>query len=92
MEKLNELISLCKASVTITINNHKDGYQTVLEHIDSIGVKKYISEDVLNKMVNKDTVIELQAYPDTPIGSYTIYDYDVDKAVESMLEIVKNNL
>lgn len=87
MEKLNELISLCKNSVSIDINNHRDYYMSVLEYIGND--IEDIDESVLNTMVELDTTISIQFYPDTPIGSYTVYHYDLETAVDKCLNILK---
>ena len=36
-------------------------------------------------MKKSNTVVEIQAYPDTPIGSYRVIHYDIDKAIDIML-------
>ena len=34
MEKFKELVSLCKGSVEISVNDHKDYYESVEQHIN----------------------------------------------------------
>ena len=77
-EKIETLFKKCKCSVTITYNNHKDGYETVDTYITNLKQNSIIDNDdieldILEKMKELDTIIEIQFYPDTPIGSYTIY-------------------
>jgi len=94
MEQLKELQSLCKASITLTINDHKDGYQTVKEYFEDVnymGGDTEIGQDIMDKMVETDTIVQIQAYPDTPVGFYSVYHYDIDKALDIMLHCVKNN-
>lgn len=94
MERLKELQSLCKSSITITINDHKDAYLTVAGYFqdlnymdDDIG----IGQDIMDKMIETDTIVQIQAYPDMPVGFYSVYHYDIDKALDIMLHCVKNN-
>tara|TARA_R110000851_G_scaffold80063_1_gene176345 strand:- start:556 stop:819 length:264 start_codon:yes stop_codon:yes gene_type:complete len=84
MKKLQELIKNTKCSVTITVNNHRDYYETIEQYIDT-KKRKYISNDIWQKMIESDTCIELQVYPDTPIGFYVIYHYDIENAIDIAL-------
>lgn len=88
MEKFKILVSLCKSSVEISVNDHKDYYESVEDHV-SADTRKNIEPEVFAEMVKRDTIVRVQAYPHTPIGSYTIYHYDIDKAVKSTIEAVK---
>tara|TARA_R110000782_G_scaffold82986_1_gene163007 strand:+ start:56 stop:319 length:264 start_codon:yes stop_codon:yes gene_type:complete len=84
MKKLQELIKKTKCSVTITVNNHRDYYETIEKYIN-IEKRKDISNDIWQKMIESDTCIELQVYPDTPIGFYVIYHYDIENAIDIAL-------
>lgn len=91
MEKLKELITKCKASVTITINDHRNYYETVEDKFKSEpdeGFRDDIEDEVFNEMVRTDTVIEIQFYPNTPIGFYRVYHYDIEKAIEQSLVVL----
>ena len=92
MEKLQKLIEKCKGSVILYVNDHKNSYESVEELIDKLtceGIPEKIHEDIMKKMVETDTLIDLQFYPDTPIGSYTIYHYDLDMALDEALKIIE---
>lgn len=89
MEKFKELVSLCKAGVSISVNCHKDYYESVEQYVDQD--VKDINKDVFDEMVKRDTIVKVQAYPKTPIGFYDIYHYDIDKAVDIALHAVKGN-
>lgn len=88
MENLKELISICKASVGVSINDHKDFYESVEAHIPS-EQREYIDPDIFNEMVKRDTIVRVQAYPDSPVGCYIVYHYDVEFAIYEMLRIIK---
>jgi hypothetical protein len=87
MQKLNLLKNKCKASISLLINPHRDYYESVIDYIN--GDKEDIPNDVFSEMVKQDTVIHLQFYPDTPIGSYSVYHYDLEKAVDIALETLR---
>lgn len=89
MDELKELLSRCKCGVFITVNQHRDYYQFVtqkLEEIDCLEDPPDISKEVRAKMIEADTIIEIQFYPDTPIGSYSVYHWDLDMALDEALE------
>ena len=98
MEKLKRIIQLCKCSVNISINSHKDFYQNIEQHIkDYYKCGKELDEDdvskeVLDEIIKRDTIIHIQVYPDTPIGSYSVYHYDLDMAIDEMLLILEKGV
>lgn len=89
MEKFKELVSLCAASVEISVNDHKDCYESVEQYLKNEN-KKDIDKAILDEMIKRDTIVKVQAYPHTPIGFYIVYHYDIDEAVNIVLEAVKN--
>lgn len=94
MEKLLDLISLCKCSVSIVINNHKDFYQTVdnyISEIPSADIVKNIGVDVYDEIIKRDNIVEITAYPNTPIGFYYLCHYDLETAINIMLDNLKQN-
>ncbi len=92
MNKLKQLLNRCKCGVFITVNEHRDVYETAaqfLEQRDGWECPPEIEPDVRAKMIELNTVIEIHLYPDTPIGSYTIYHHDIDAALSDALECLK---
>lgn len=94
MEQLKWLMDNCKASVSITCNNHRDQHissKKYLEELDALlNISNDISPDVWNKMINTDTIVEVIAYPDMPIGSYRAYHYDIEAAIEEVICSIKS--
>ncbi|MCA0235468.1 MAG: hypothetical protein LCH81_03710 [Bacteroidetes bacterium] len=88
MEKLNQLISLCKCLVSIEVNDHRNCYESVADYISRYESPE-IDDAVLQVMVEHDTVVSLMFYPDTPVGSYWIFHYDIDMAIDEALSILK---
>jgi len=89
MDKLKKLMSKCKCGVYISVNEHRDYYETVEQRLgDNNLLNDCYSEtpkDVLKKMIETNTMVQLQFYPDTPIGFYTIYHYDLNMALDEAL-------
>ena len=94
MEKFKQLVSLCKASVEISVNNHRDYYQSVKSYIEDANSANDLFDDldlkVYDEMIRRNTIVEIQAYPDTPIGFYKVYHYDIDIAMDEIIEAIKN--
>lgn len=97
MDKLQQLVKDCKSSVHLEFNLHTVDYMSAAEWIDREienmdNHDGSDSEDLKrhrDKMIETDSIIELQFYPDTPIGSYTIYHYDLDMALDEALDILR---
>ena len=91
---LQKLISSCNASVNIEVNKHKDYYSSVKEHLNTVyetyncGIFEDISEDVLQKMIETDTIIHIQFYPNTPVGFNEVWHYDIDDAINIALKMI----
>jgi hypothetical protein len=95
MTPISELLNLCKCGIQIEINIHRDYYMSASDALDELNGEEdqWKSEtdlDVWQKMIDTDTIISIQAYPDTPIGFYRIYHYDIDMAIQRMIEILKS--
>lgn len=86
MDKLKYLIENCKNSITVEVNGHRDIYMSVLEFLED----NEIDEEVLNKMVETDIVVRIQFYPDTAVGFYLVYHYDLEKALDECIQILNN--
>jgi hypothetical protein len=66
-----------KCSLHLTHNQHKDYYETLERWLDSReGTDQaefdWVSPEEREKAIREDSVWELQWYPDTPVGSYSI--------------------
>ena len=86
MDKLTQLADMCKAEVSININGHRSMYETIEQYLTNRTDK----DDFVSLDKGDDaTLVELQFYPHTPIGSYTIYDNSVEVALDEALEIME---
>lgn len=95
MNKLSQIVALCKCSVAVHINSHTDNYQPLNKYLSDYALLNPdefmdISDDVLSKMVELNTIVEIYAYPDTPVGSYHVMHYDLDLAMDEMLIALKS--
>ena len=89
MSDLKELIEMCKASVSIEVNRHKDVYMPISEYMNEFPQSDFLDEmdpDILRTILATDTIVDLHFYPNTPIGFYKIYHYDIDLAIEKAIK------
>lgn len=89
MDKLKELLVRCKCGVFLTVNEHRDYYYTAAQALDEAKGDECppeIEPEVEATMIETDTIVRLQFYPNTPIGSYEIWHYDIDAALDAALE------
>ena len=93
VDKLKKLMALCKCSVSLEVNKHRDYYETAEQNIKEMYSTREcppeIADDVKKKMIETDTIIELQFYPRTPIGFYVMWHYDLDMILDDALGCIK---
>lgn len=89
MDKLKTLLGRCKCGVHITVNDHRDVYQTVESALEGLEDMGYTVDDYVRvQMVERDTIVDLHFYPDTPIGFYKVLHYDLEMALDEALAIL----
>lgn len=92
MDGFKRLLARCKCGVFLIVNEHRNYYETAAQKLDELAAMECppeIDEAVRRVMIETDTIVSLQFYPDTPIGSYSIYHYDVDAAIEQAMRCFK---
>jgi hypothetical protein len=89
-EKIKWLFDRCKASVSISQNNHRDYYQSIPDYLEDQIQNGEIDKSVLEEMVKRDTLVCVHAYPDTPVGFYSEYHYDLELALDLIISYIKN--
>ena len=72
------LLSACTCSV-------------VFSDADGEDAKNEIDTDVWNEMVKTNTIVCVQAYPNTPVGFLRVYHYDIETAIGMVLGAVKES-
>jgi hypothetical protein len=87
MDKLSKIIAHCKCAVHMTVNDHRNMYESIEDAIDGLESFGFeIEPSIRARIIETDTLVELQAYPDTPIGFYKVLHYDLDAALDEMLQ------
>ncbi len=91
MTGLERIIDRCKASIIITVNDHATGYQTVEEYFSDLremGSIDACDEDEVQRCIAAGSICAIQAYSDTPIGFFRVYEPTLDEAVWAMLRVL----
>ncbi len=91
MDKLKTLLDRCKCGVFLAVNEHRNYYETPADRLAwyaELECQPEISDDVAAGILSSGNIVDLQFYPDTPIGSYQIVHYDLDKALQLALEFL----
>lgn len=92
LNKLENLARMCKASVSVTYNEHITNHESVEKYLD------YLVPNLVDKMpkdkglmIENNRVVEVHFYPDTPVGFYHLVGYDIDKLLDEAIEIVRED-
>jgi len=81
---LDELIARCKCGVYLMVNQHRDYYQSAADYVaEHLKNHEDCPPDVVGELpFDGDTVVELQFYPNTPIGSYLCLARSLEDALK----------
>jgi hypothetical protein len=91
-DKLLALLARCKCGVYLEVNNHRDFYQSVKDYLDEqcangLYTIEEIGSDYIKAMIEKNTIIELQFYPHTPMSFYKLFDHDLGSILDRALGV-----
>lgn len=92
-EALKTLLGRCKCGVFLTVNEHRDYYETpqqCLERHAELECPPEISDEVRAGILSSGNIVDLHFYPDTPIGGYHIVHHDLDEALRLALECLRD--
>lgn len=92
-EKIDYIVKECKGAVWLTFNEHRDNYQTIPQYFDVLILcgsmdKEDISEDILNEMIKRDTLISLIMCTSSTNGHYDLYHYDLEQILNKAIELI----
>ena len=86
MDKIAWMQENCCA-VYITVNGHRTLYQKPSEHLPP-SLMGDVPDDVLATMDRLDRIVQVQVYPDTPVGSHVAFHHDLDQAVDEVYQAI----
>lgn len=86
MNKLQTILDRCKCGVFLTVNEHRDYYEPAADFLVNRDERLPAEQpELFARMVELDTVICLQFYPDTPVGCYVIWHHDLEAVLDEGL-------
>lgn len=88
-EAMQYIIDNSKCGIHLTINEHKNYYQSTSECIAEFRTK--VDFDILQEMIKRDIIIDIQVYQFTPVGSIQLYHYDLPTAIKTIADTLKSD-
>lgn len=88
---LHQLLTRCKCGVYLTVNEHRDYYETPAERLDwyaRLECPPHIDADVRAGILATGNIVDLQFYPYAPTGSHHLVHYDLDEVLRLALDLV----
>lgn len=91
-DKIQEINSLCKLEWTLTVNGHRSLNTSIFEYNyphfnESLGI---IELEMIKEILSRENCISICLYPSNSVGCYFVYHYDLDKALDEALKMLKN--
>jgi len=89
---LDDLVARCKAEVTVLVNEHTTEYMSIGEWFTSRAVWSEPSPpELIARCEAAGSVAVVQAYPDTPVGSYTTVAPTASEAIHLMHQVLDDD-
>jgi hypothetical protein len=89
MNKPERIVSMCKGSVTVTVNDHPMSHRSVRDELlDLRGSGAAFTDAEANSCVVGDAIWNVHAYPHTSVGVFGCYAGTMDEALDAMLELL----
>ena len=88
IDKLKDLLDRCKFLVSVTVNEHRDYYETAekaLEDARGYECPPEIDDEVRKVMIDTNTIVRVHFFPRTAGSSYEIWHHDLDAALDVAL-------
>lgn len=91
---IKKLQELNKCGLYITINEHRDYYNSIEDAIKYLVADDELSyiedKEIIDKIIENNCLVRIIAYTKTPVGSYELYHYDVDEAIKIILDNIND--
>ena len=88
--KITDSLPEYKVSLTIRHNDHKTTYETLSQYLedlaslqdeDAFNADSWISRADFDAAIESDSIWEVHWYPETPVGSCTVYGSTLENAL-----------
>lgn len=88
MDKLKALLKRCKYGAYISIDSHRIlgiSVEQAIQTAYDFGIDWNVSDDVLAKMIEADTVVIIVYYPNSDEEPWKCWHHDLDAALDAAL-------
>lgn len=93
---INELMRIPhKGGLIVTIDDHVSSYMTVADYVAEYAAMQsheydyWVSDEQRDKAIAEDRLVEVQWYPDTPVGFYRAAGADIEVVVAYALKVAE---
>lgn len=87
-ELLEQIMKKCAAGFTLSVNPHRVSYESIEDYLIHEDFDFTNNSKIFEQMLSHNTLVEVQAYPATPIGFYSVYHYDIRRAIEETYKLL----
>lgn len=84
-QMIEEIVSICKGSFSLTYNEHKTNGETVAQYFHRIGEQP--GPEALFWMHRLDTIVEITMYLNNSVANYTVYHWEREEALYLALQV-----
>lgn len=90
--RMQKILEHCKGSITLKVNEQRAYNQHAraqLEHLDQQGAPLEFTQEVRDKIIATDTLIDLVIYPGASADGYQIVHHDLEQVLAEALEVLE---
>ncbi|QFR59811.1 hypothetical protein VOWphi5012_027 [Vibrio phage phi50-12] len=95
--QLKVLQAQCKGGVSIEFNPQYSNYESIQKYLEDIAMvqnielSELIDDETLRGITKANELIELHMYPDTPVGSYKLYHWNIGSIVDQAITLLEKD-
>jgi hypothetical protein len=79
-----DIVNLCKCEVSINIDSFTISYLSIEDGLSQLREYQEVDEEIIREMRDYGHIVEITAYPRTPVGSVTTYGGSLPLALDRM--------
>lgn len=85
--RLPELLAKCRCAVSVCVNEHRSYYESAATYLNELDLDD-LDLVVKTQMIDRDTIVVVQAYPNTPVGFFRVVHWDLETAIAAVIAAI----
>jgi hypothetical protein len=78
------------------VNQHRDVFDAVPKFLEDMetcnpSALEGLDAAIKQRMIDTDTIVEVQFYPDTPVGFYRVLHHDLNAALAEAVKLIEQD-